>query len=59
MWKSWFLSTSLADLGLPAMFIFMGVFVLATWRALRTPDTSINDAAALPLADDNVVRRSP
>ena len=59
MWKSWFLATSLSSLGLPAMFIFMGTFCIAAWRALSTSKSTLDDAATLPLSDDGEQRVSP
>jgi hypothetical protein len=52
MWKSWFVATSLSSLGVPAMFIFMGTFLVAAFKALRTSKSTLDDTATLPLSDD-------
>ncbi len=52
MWKSWFVGHELVWMAVPAMFIFVSAFVIATVRALRTPPDELAASAVLPLSDD-------
>ena len=52
MWKSWFVGHELVWLAVPAMFIFLGFFIIASIRALKKPQGEVTAVAALPLFDD-------
>jgi hypothetical protein len=52
MWKSWFIGHELVWMAVPAMFIFLGTFLIATVRALKKPQSEVSAVAALPLLDD-------
>lgn len=52
MWKSWFIGHELVWMAVPAMFIFLGAFVIAAVRALKKPASEVSAVAALPLLDD-------
>jgi hypothetical protein len=52
MWKSWFIGHELVWMAVPAMFLFLGLFVVAAVRALKKPQSEVSAVAALPLLDD-------
>jgi hypothetical protein len=56
MWKHWFADHPLTPLALAAMALFVGAFVVAVWRACRTPAPELEQRARLPLLDDGETR---
>ena len=56
MWNSWFAQHPLTPVALAAMALFLGTFVVAVWRAWRSPAGELDERARLPLSDDGDVR---
>jgi hypothetical protein len=54
MWKSWFAQHPLTPVALAAMALFLGTFVVAVWRAWRSPAGELDERARLPLSDELV-----
>jgi hypothetical protein len=54
MWKSWFTDHPLTPVALAAMALFLGAFIVAVWRAWRSPAGELDERARLPLSDELV-----
>ena len=52
MWKSWFIGHELVWMAVPAMFLFLVLFLIAAVAALKKPASEVSAVAALPLLDD-------
>lgn len=52
MAHDFFAASPLLVLPIISLLVFAGVFLLVTWRTMRTPKDEISSRASLPLEDD-------
>lgn len=53
MAHDFFAGSAMISLPIFAMLLFAGVFLVVTWRVLRTPDAEMDERAALPLEENH------